>query len=155
MSLNKPEPPPKTTSGDTWMLVISDMKERRAGGIKKYKKPLQPFNGRNSLVDAYQEALDLVVYLRNEISERTLIVDPPPERSPDALSSAGYDGLYVPDGCACVLDDLEPCGEMRDDCEPGFYSRCDCGDHLFHIGPRGTPREDVDEDGCKPVEADV
>jgi hypothetical protein len=32
--------------------------------------PLQPHNGRDALADAYQEALDLVVYLRQEIAER-------------------------------------------------------------------------------------
>jgi len=48
---------------------MNDMKERRLMGIKKYGTPLQPNNGRNTLVDAYQEALDLVVYLRSKIEE--------------------------------------------------------------------------------------
>jgi len=54
----------------TWDLVIQDMKDRDRWGREKYKTPLQPFNGRDSLSDAYQEALDLSVYLRNEIYER-------------------------------------------------------------------------------------
>jgi hypothetical protein len=33
--------------------------------------PLQAHNGRNALIDAYQEALDLVVYLRQAIEEQT------------------------------------------------------------------------------------
>lgn len=33
-------------------------------------RPLQAHNGRDPLVDAYQEALDLVVYLRQAIEER-------------------------------------------------------------------------------------
>jgi len=53
-----------------WSLVISDMRARDAEGRRKYGTPLQPFNGRDALVDAYQEALDLVVYLRQAIEER-------------------------------------------------------------------------------------
>lgn len=54
----------------TWDLVIKDMYDRNSEGCLKYGIPLQPHNGRKSLVDAYQEALDLAVYLRNEIYER-------------------------------------------------------------------------------------
>jgi hypothetical protein len=46
------------------------MKERDQAGLAKYGTRLQPFNGRDALVDAYQEALDLVVYLRQRIAER-------------------------------------------------------------------------------------
>jgi hypothetical protein len=53
-----------------WALVIADMQARDAEGRRKYGTPLQPFNGRDALVDAYQEALDLVVYLRQAIEER-------------------------------------------------------------------------------------
>lgn len=69
---NKPQPPvthdPEMPA--TWHLVIADMQDRDSVGRQKYGTPLQPCNGRDSLVDAYQEALDLVVYLRNEIEER-------------------------------------------------------------------------------------
>lgn len=51
-------------------LVIQDMAERKQLGIKRYGTALQPFNGRDALVDAYQEALDLCVYLRQAIEER-------------------------------------------------------------------------------------
>jgi hypothetical protein len=53
-----------------WDLVVKDMSDRDKEGTRKYGTPLQPFNGRDSLVDAYQEALDLVVYLRTVIYER-------------------------------------------------------------------------------------
>ena len=53
-----------------WDLVQKDMRDRDAEGRRKYKTPLQPFNGRDALTDAYQEALDLVVYLRQAIFER-------------------------------------------------------------------------------------
>lgn len=53
-----------------WDLVIADMKARDAHGRAHYGTPLQPFNGRDALVDAYQEALDLAVYLKQAIVER-------------------------------------------------------------------------------------
>jgi hypothetical protein len=51
-------------------LVIADMAERKRIGTERYGTPLQAGNGRDALVDAYQEALDLVVYLRQAIEER-------------------------------------------------------------------------------------
>ena len=63
------EPPPKVSSGDVWGDVISDMKARREMGQMKYGTLLQPHNGRDALVDAYQEALDLAVYLKQKILE--------------------------------------------------------------------------------------
>lgn len=50
--------------------VINDLRDRLTVGIERYGTPLQPFNGRDSLVDAYQEALDLAVYLRQRIEEQ-------------------------------------------------------------------------------------
>ena len=51
-------------------LVIADMAERKRVGIARYGVPLQPHNGRDALVDAYQESLDLTMYLRQMIYER-------------------------------------------------------------------------------------
>lgn len=48
---------------------VDDMRQRDAEGRRKYDTPLQAFNGRRPLVDAYQEALDLVVYLRQAVEE--------------------------------------------------------------------------------------
>lgn len=64
-----PQPAPNDNSGDIWMSVIDDMKYRRQQGIEKYGVTLSPFNGRKSLVDAYQEALDLCVYLKQKLIE--------------------------------------------------------------------------------------
>lgn len=50
-------------------MVISDLQERREFGIKKYGTELRINNGRNALLDAYQEALDLCIYLRQLIQE--------------------------------------------------------------------------------------
>lgn len=65
------QPPPQPNANPTvWGLVIADMNQRDRVGRERYGTPLQPFNGRDALVDAYQEALDLAVYLRQAIYER-------------------------------------------------------------------------------------
>jgi hypothetical protein len=71
--LIKPQKAPKKNNKvlpAIWDLVIDDMKSRDKEGFKKYDARLQAFNGRDVLVDAYQEALDLCVYLRQAIYER-------------------------------------------------------------------------------------
>lgn len=70
-SLSTPEPNPIPNNHPAvWDLVVSDMQERDQSGQEKYGTRLQPHNGRDALVDAYQEALDLAVYLRQAIYER-------------------------------------------------------------------------------------
>jgi len=70
-SLSSPEADPvPNDSRPIWELVIEDMQQRNKVGIAKYGTPLQAHNGRNALVDAYQEALDLCVYLRQAIEEQ-------------------------------------------------------------------------------------
>lgn len=70
-SNSTPQPPPiKNNLPGVWGLLIKDMQDRDSFGIKKYKTKLQPFNGRDTLKDALQEALDLCVYLRTLIYER-------------------------------------------------------------------------------------
>lgn len=54
---------------DVVALVREDARARDAQGRERYGTPLQPGNGRDALVDAYQEALDLSVYLRQAIDE--------------------------------------------------------------------------------------
>ena len=54
---------------DMAALVLVDMRERDAVGRERYGTPLTSHNGRDHLVDAYQEILDSVVYLANELDE--------------------------------------------------------------------------------------
>lgn len=63
-------PPIPNNTKPVWELVIDDMQERDRVGRQRYGTPLQANNGRDALIDAYQEALDLVVYLRQAIEER-------------------------------------------------------------------------------------
>jgi len=61
--------PVKNNNPAVWDLVLQDMKNRDTLGEKRYGTRLQPFNGRKSLRDAYDEVLDLAVYLRQAIYE--------------------------------------------------------------------------------------
>lgn len=67
---NSQQAPKPNDNPAAWSLVIKDMAERDIFGAEKYRTRLQPLNGRDALIDAYQEALDLVVYLRAAIYER-------------------------------------------------------------------------------------
>ena len=66
---DQPAPTPNEKPA-MWHVVIMDMLNRDHVGRERYKTPLQPHNGRDALSDAYQEALDLAVYLRQAIFER-------------------------------------------------------------------------------------
>lgn len=65
------QPKPKNNElPAVWGLVLSDMSKRDIQGKKIYGTRLQPHNGRDALRDAYEEALDLSVYLRQALYER-------------------------------------------------------------------------------------
>ena len=66
----QPEPSPKRGKQNVANLVLADIQARVEMGMEKYGTELQTFNGRDALMDAYQEAIDLVMYLRQEIAER-------------------------------------------------------------------------------------
>ncbi len=52
----------------------------------------------------------------------------------DYLIAHDHDGLFNRDAeCACLRDDLAPCGAIGGDCELGQRVPCDCGDHDWHI----------------------
>jgi len=57
-----------------------------------------------------------------------------------ALRDGGFDGLYNPDRCACLLEDLAPCAGLAEDCEAGYRLEgcsddCSIGPCDFHVGP--------------------
>jgi hypothetical protein len=65
-------------------LVIADLEARKQVGLERYGTMLQPFNGRDALMDAYQEALDLSVYLKQALVERDRNAAPPAAPAPPA-----------------------------------------------------------------------
>mgnify|MGYP000969646827 CR=1 FL=1 len=74
-TLNAPQPPPTSDDAgpEVWPALLADVQmsdalralceERDAMGRAKYGTALRVHNGRDPLVDALQEALDLAVYL--------------------------------------------------------------------------------------------
>ena len=79
--ISKPEPPPSEGTGpELWPRVIdrhgkgrsafvAAARSRHEFGIAKYGTALRAGNGRDWLIDAIQEALDLVVYYEQGIAE--------------------------------------------------------------------------------------
>lgn len=80
MDLNAPQPAPTAGEGEAvWPLIYdsvalvlpdwlkADMKGRHELGVAKYGTPLRVWNGRDAVVDAYQEALDLAVYAKQAL----------------------------------------------------------------------------------------
>ena len=72
-------------------LVIDDIEDRKALGIKRYGTPLGVLNGRNAARDAYEEVLDLSVYFRQLVEERSIGLS--------AISEVidVIDGIFAPD----------------------------------------------------------
>lgn len=87
-SPNTPEPSPLPNPGElpVLFLVVADLNERAEHGKKKYGQYLTAGDGRDHMTDAYQEALDLAMYLRQEIREREL----KRRRAEDALSGGDW-----------------------------------------------------------------
>ena len=65
-----PQPSPEIGKLDVLPFVISDLNARAEMGREKYGTTLKTHNGRDALMDAYQKALDLVMYLKQELLER-------------------------------------------------------------------------------------
>lgn len=64
------QPPPKPNDGPAvWSLVVKDMNFRDETGFKRYGVRLQPHNGRDTLMDLYEELLDAVVYTKTYMLE--------------------------------------------------------------------------------------
>lgn len=96
LDLNAPQPAPTAGEGEAvWPLIYgstalvlpdwlkADMKARHELGVAKYGTPLRVWNGRDATVDAYQEALDLVVYVK-QARER---LEPYSLKKPDDINA--------------------------------------------------------------------
>jgi len=64
------QPAPLVGKQTVLPLVIEDLQSRAEHGKLQYGTYLQTHNGRDALLDAYQEALDLVMYLKQALLER-------------------------------------------------------------------------------------
>ena len=70
-ALDKQQPPERNHfSLPVTDQVVCDLYKRRKKGTTKYGKELLSHNGRDPLIDLYQELLDAVLYLRQHLMER-------------------------------------------------------------------------------------
>lgn len=75
---------PKPTTGDALVLewVMQALEERAQVGYEKYGSLLTTFNGRDPLWDAFEEALDLTMYLAQAVMEKEALKEQETENNP-------------------------------------------------------------------------
>jgi len=86
------QPMPQGTGPSIHELVQQDIEARARLGEEKYGERLRACNGRDALVDAYQEVLDLAVYLRQQLTEDRILNAPPPGAEQLTIKPAEYPG---------------------------------------------------------------
>lgn len=64
------QPMPKPGREGVFPALMADIEDRNEKGRLTYGRDLETFNGRDALRDAYEEALDLAVYLKQALMER-------------------------------------------------------------------------------------
>lgn len=115
-------------------LVQRDIEARKRVGIQRYGTPLQPHNGRDVLRDAYEEALDLAMYLRQLMWERDNPLPAPnketyrcglgcPGEHPNVLEICQDDPVHV----ITVNQSTKP------DARGLYEAQCSCGE--YRSGP--------------------
>jgi hypothetical protein len=63
-------PNPEANKGqDVQSMVIADIEARRQVGIERYGQALHTFNGRNALLDLYEELIDATMYVKQQLIE--------------------------------------------------------------------------------------
>ncbi len=111
--------------------VMADMAARIAKGADEYGEPLTTNNGRDALQDAYEEALDLALYLKQAIMERKEVMrtEPVSARSesasvtaPAVSESAAGDAEIVTHQVPVYAE----CGHPLAACEFGYTAELRC-----------------------------
>jgi hypothetical protein len=64
-----PQPAPTGNGAVVLDAVLEDFRVRGEMGLKKYGTKLRTFNGRNALVDLYQELQDACLYAKQRLME--------------------------------------------------------------------------------------
>jgi hypothetical protein len=70
MLKEQPKPTENEKSGVVILKVMEDLENQAIKGLQHYGTVLKTHNGRDALQDAYEEALDLAMYLAQAIMER-------------------------------------------------------------------------------------
>ncbi len=81
------------TDRSDWGALVDGIRRRKKMGYEEYGMILRTENGRSFLIDAYQEAIDLCVYLRGLIEELE-----------SKGEGAANDGVYLRDEYIAALN---------------------------------------------------
>lgn len=139
----KDQPPPKRNSSTPiWELVVADMIARDHVGRERYGTPLQAHNGRDALVDAYQEALDLCVYLRQALEEGRSLMPEEAKALTIALKNSQADHAMTSEALRLAREDCDALrvhlAELRGERpEPPAQSKVRCAKCGFLIDKAG------------------
>lgn len=113
-----PQPPPKTNGSRPIVdLVVEDLQARKEFGLRKYGTPLQAHNGRDALMDLFQELLDAVLYCKQLIVERD--THNKTETTTDTFSAEDYQNKLL-----LLKNTMNPV--IRSLLTTGSYDRDDC-----------------------------
>lgn len=132
------QPPPKPGGVPVQAVLIEALKRRMAFGLKKYGRPLETHNGRDPLIDMWEEMLDMVSYWTQYILEQGVELPgleqftkkpepdgPAPARGPRADLFI-LDEAVIPAACAvCHHEPHVPGGCAAE--APGGLTSCMCG----------------------------
>jgi hypothetical protein len=66
---DQPPPTHDARSQPVYDRLLHEIEQQRAKGLRKYRTELTTFNGRVALLDALQEAVDMLYYLTQDIME--------------------------------------------------------------------------------------
>lgn len=69
-TIEQPQPETRAESVSVAPHVVDDIVARARLGVERYGTPLRTHNGRDGLVDLYQELIDAVFYIKQVIMER-------------------------------------------------------------------------------------
>lgn len=83
LSTKQPQEPLHSAVGEAVIdLVMDDIRARDQRAVRRQATRIRAFNGRDALRDAYEEAIDLVICLRQELAEREWQPEPPEADDP-------------------------------------------------------------------------
>jgi len=126
-------------------LVQADLAARIAKGATEYGEPLTTHNGRDALQDAYEEALDLCVYLKQAILEKIDTKD----GEPCSLCNGAKQHREPFTGLMAACPACQPCSECGGSKVVPEY-------HVIHLPgepPRlGDIKRQVPCPACQPTE---
>lgn len=64
----------------------------------------------------------------------------------DGLKASGFDGLFTPGICGCLVDDLSPGNCLSESCKPGYkHTHSVTGDWIVSASRATQPDDEITE----------